>query len=75
MPTISLATRRVAFAVFATALLLAVALLTAAAPGHHLLGAQSWNKHSSPQAAQSWNKPTHVLAAQSWNTRGAQSWN
>jgi len=70
--------RRSVAALALMALLLAVALLAATAPGHHVLGGQSWNKHGSSTAGQSWNKNGgHVLAGQSWNKNGGsgQSWN
>lgn len=66
--------RRTLVAVTLMALLLAAALLSAG-PAAHVLGAQSWNKHSKDGAAQSWNKTPRVLGAQSWNKHDAQSWN
>jgi hypothetical protein len=82
MSSLLVLSRRTAFAVLATALLAAVALLTAGTTSQHHLGGQTWNKHPGTSVAgQTWNKHGGtVLAGQTWNKHlgtspAGQTWN
>jgi hypothetical protein len=82
MSALLVLSRRAAFAVLATALLAAVALLTAGTTSQHHLGGQTWNKHPGTSVAgQTWNKHSGtVVAGQTWNKIGGrtvsgQTWN